>query len=145
MSHTTNSRPAGQAPRQATLRSPLGRVRGAGSAKSGSHHWWMQRVSSIALLPLTIWFIVSLATSAGMTHGEVVLWIRHPLNAVLLLALIALTFQHTASGLQVVIEDYTNQEWLKIALILVVKGVCWLLGIAAALAVVRIAALPIAI
>jgi succinate dehydrogenase / fumarate reductase membrane anchor subunit len=135
MSHTTS----GQAPRQSQLRSPLGRVRGAGSAKSGTHHWWMQRVTSIALLPLTIWFIVSLATSAGMTHGEVLLWIGSPFNAVLLLALIALTFHHTASGLQVVIEDYTKQEWLKIGLILAVKGFCWLLGIAAALAVLRIA------
>ncbi|WP_372622605.1 succinate dehydrogenase, hydrophobic membrane anchor protein [Falsiroseomonas sp.] len=141
MSHTTS----GQPPRQRLLQTPLRRVRGSGSAKQGTHHWWMQRVSSIALLPLTIWFIVSLATSAGMTHVEAVLWIRQPLNAVLLLALVALTFQHTASGLQVVIEDYTNQEWLKIALILAVKGICWLLGIAAVLAVVRIVALPIAV
>lgn len=139
MSHTTNSGPLGQPPRQAQLRSPLGRVRGMGSAKSGAHHWWMQRVTSIALLPLTVWFILSLATSAGMTHGEVLLWIGNPLNAVLLLALIGLTFHHTASGLQVVIEDYTKHEGLKIGMILAVKGLCWLLGIAAALAVLRIA------
>lgn len=135
MSHTTS----GQAPRQAQLRSPLGRVRGMGSAKSGAHHWWMQRVTSIALLPLTIWFILSLATNAGMTHGEALLWIGSPLNAVLLLALIGLTFHHTASGLQVIIEDYTKHEGLKIGAILAVKGLCWLLGIAAALAVLRIA------
>jgi succinate dehydrogenase / fumarate reductase membrane anchor subunit len=135
MSHTTS----GQPPRQAQLRSPLARVRGAGSAKSGSHHWWMQRVSSIALLPLTIWFIVSLATGAGMSHPEVLIWIGTPINAVLLLALIALTFQHTASGVQVIIEDYVNHEGARIAAILVVKGLCWLLGIAAVLAVLRIA------
>jgi succinate dehydrogenase / fumarate reductase membrane anchor subunit len=135
MSHSTS----GQPPRQPLMQTPLRRVRGSGSAKSGSHHWWMQRVSSVALLPLTIWFIVSLATSAGMSHGEALLWIGNPLNAVLLLALIALTFQHTASGLQVIIEDYVNQEWLKIGLLLVVKAICWLLGIAAALAVLRIA------
>jgi len=134
MSHTTSG-----APRQASLRSPLGRVRGAGSAKSGTHHWWMQRVTSIALLPLTIWFIVALATNAGMTHGEAMLWIGRPLHAVLLLALIGLTFHHTAAGLQVVIEDYLHNEWGRIAAILVVKGVCWLLGIAAVLAVLRIA------
>jgi succinate dehydrogenase / fumarate reductase membrane anchor subunit len=110
-----------------------------GSAKSGSHHWWMQRVSSVALLPLTIWFIVSLATSAGMSHPEVLIWIGTPINAVLLLALIALTFQHTASGVQVIIEDYVNHEGARIAAILVVKGLCWLLGIAAVLAVLRIA------
>ncbi len=135
MSHTTS----GQPPRQATLRSPLGRVRGMGSAKSGAHHWWMQRVTSIALLPLTIWFILSLATSAGMSHAAVLLWIGQPLNAVLLLALIGLTFHHTASGLQVIVEDYVKQELLRIGLVLAVKGLCWLLGIAAALAVLRIA------
>jgi succinate dehydrogenase / fumarate reductase membrane anchor subunit len=135
MSHTTS----GQAPRQASLRSPLGRVRGTGSAKSGAHHWWMQRVTSIALLPLTIWFIVSLATDAGMTHGEVLLWIGRPFNAVLLLALIGLTFHHVAAGLQVIIEDYANSEWVRMASVLVVKGVCWLLAIGAALAVLRIA------
>lgn len=134
MSHTTSG-----APRQASLRSPLGRVRGAGSAKSGAHHWWMQRVTSIALLPLTIWFIVAMATNAGMTHTEAMLWIGRPLNAVLLLALVGLTFHHTAAGLQVVIEDYLHNEWTRMAAILVVKGVCWLLGIAAVLAVLRIA------
>jgi succinate dehydrogenase / fumarate reductase membrane anchor subunit len=135
MSHSTS----GQPPRQAQLRTPLGRVRGTGSAKSGAHHWWMQRVSSVALLPLTIWFIASLATSAGMSHAEAIAWIGSPFNAVLLIALIALTFQHTASGLQVILEDYINQEWLRRGSILLVKGVCWLLGIATVLAVLRLA------
>jgi succinate dehydrogenase / fumarate reductase membrane anchor subunit len=135
MSHSTS----GQAPRQSQLRSPLGRVRGAGAAKSGAHHWWMQRLTSIALLPLTIWFILSLATNAGMTHGEALAWVGNPFNAVLLLALIGLTFHHTASGLQVVIEDYVHQEGLRIAAILAVKGLSWLLAIAAVLAVLRIA------
>jgi succinate dehydrogenase / fumarate reductase membrane anchor subunit len=125
--------------RQTTLRSPLGRVRGFGSAKSGLHHWWMQRVSSMALLPLTIWFVVSLATSAGMSQPEAAAWIGHPLNAVLLLAFIGLTFQHTASGLQVILEDYAKPEWVKMAAILAVKAVCILLALAAALAVLRLA------
>lgn len=134
MSHTT-----APSPRQSTLRTPLGRVRGLGSAKSGSHHWWMQRVSSIALLPLTIWFVFSVASMTGASHAEVVAWIGRPINAVLLLAMIGVAFQHTASGLQVIIEDYTNQEWLKMGLILGTRAICWLLGIAAALAVLRIA------
>ncbi len=134
MSHST-----GEAPRQAQLRTPLGRVRGAGSAKSGVQHWWGQRVTSIALLPLTIWFIASLATSAGMPHQVALAWIGHPLNAVLLLALIGLTFHHIAAGLQVVIEDYANSEAMKIGSILAVKFVCTLLALAAALAVIRIA------
>ncbi len=128
-----------ESPRQTTLRTPLGRVRGSGSAKSGTHHWWMQRVTSLALLPLTIWFIASLATSAGMTHGEAAAWIGHPVNAVLLLALIGLTFHHTAAGLQVVLEDYAKPEWVKISAILAVKAICALLALAAALAVLRLA------
>ena len=134
MSHSS-----GEIPRQARLQSPLGRVRGAGSAKSGVHHWWGQRVTSIALLPLTIWFIASLATSAGMTHAEATAWIGHPFNAVLLLALIGLTFHHIAAGLQVVIEDYVKADGTKIASLLAVKFACALLALVAALAVLRIA------
>ena len=135
MSHTTSS----HAPHQAQLRSALGRVRGMGSAKAGAHHWWMQRVTSLALLPLCIWFVLSLASNAGMTHGEALLWIGRPFNAVLLLALIGLVFHHIAAGLQVVIEDYVKADLPKAGMILLVKGICWLLGIAAVLAVLRIA------
>ena len=122
-----------------TLRSPLGRVRGLGSARGGTHHWWMQRVTSIALLPLTIWFALAVASLAGASHAEVVAWIGRPLNAVLLLATIGLSFHHTAAGLQVIIEDYANEEWAKMAGILAVKAICWLLALLAALAVLRIA------
>jgi succinate dehydrogenase / fumarate reductase, membrane anchor subunit len=139
MSHSTSSNPGGQPVQQAAMQTPLKRVRGSGSAKSGSHHWLLQRVSSIALLPLTIWFVAVLATNAGMTHAEVLAWIGNPFNAVLLIALVALTFQHTASGLQVIIEDYTNNEALKLGMIYAVKGLAWLLGIAAILSVLRIA------
>jgi len=127
------------APRPTRLRSALGRARGAGSAKSGVQHWWGLRVTSLALLPLTFWFILSLAASPGMTHAEVLGWIGHPLNAVLLLAMIGLTFHHTAAGLQVVIEDYAHVEWMKMAGVLAVKAACALLALASALAVLRIA------
>jgi succinate dehydrogenase / fumarate reductase, membrane anchor subunit len=122
-----------------SLRSPLGRVRGLGSAKSGVHHWWMQRVSSAALLPLTLWFVFSAAGLAGATHAEAVAWIGRPLNAVLLLVTIGISFQHTASGVQVIIEDYANSEAVKVVSILAVKAICVLLALASALAVLRIA------
>jgi succinate dehydrogenase / fumarate reductase membrane anchor subunit len=73
-------------------------VRGLGSARGGTHHWWMQRVTSVALLPLTIWFVFAMVGLAGATYVETLLWIARPLNAVLLLALVGLTFHHTASG-----------------------------------------------
>ena len=122
-----------------TMRSPLGRVRGLGSAKGGTDHWWGQRVSSAALLPLTIWFALSAASLAGASYAETVAWIAKPWNAVLLLVTIGISFQHTASGVQVIIEDYANQEWVKLAGILAVKAICVVLALASALAVLRIA------
>jgi succinate dehydrogenase / fumarate reductase membrane anchor subunit len=122
-----------------TLRSPLGRVRGLGSAKGGTHHWWMQRVTSMALLPLMLWFTLSVASLAGASYAETVAWIGRPWNAVLLLASIGLAFHHTAAGMQVILEDYANQEWVKMGGILAIRAICWLLALAAALAVLRIA------
>ena len=121
------------------LRSPLGRVRGLGSAKGGTHHWWLQRVTSIALLPLTIWFVMAAASLAGASYIDTVAWIGRPWNAVLLLATIGLTFHHTASGLQVVLEDYAKPEWVKVGGILAIKAICVLLALASALAVLKIA------
>jgi succinate dehydrogenase / fumarate reductase membrane anchor subunit len=122
-----------------TLRSPLGRVRGLGSAHQGVGHWWLQRVSSALLLPLTLWFALSAALLAGASYEETVAWIARPHNAVLLLATLAISFQHTASGLQVIIEDYVNQEWLRMGAILAEKTICSLLWLASTLAVLRIA------
>ncbi len=121
-----------------TLRSPLGRVRGLGSSKSGVHHWWLMRVTSVALLPLSIWLIFSLAGLAGAGHAEALAFIGRPFNAVLLLAFLAAAFHHTAYGVQVIIEDYANSEWAKLAGILAVKGLAVLLWLAASLAVLRI-------
>jgi succinate dehydrogenase / fumarate reductase, membrane anchor subunit len=123
-----------------SLRSPLARVRGFGSAKGGTHHWFMQRVTSVALLPLTLWFVLSLVfTLSGASYEQAALWVGRPLNAVLLLALIAASFHHTAAGMQVIIEDYANSEWAKLLGILAVRAICWLLALASALAVLRVA------
>ncbi len=122
-----------------TMRSPLGRVRGLGSSHQGVGHWWLQRVSSALLLPLTLWFAVSAALLAGASHAETVAWIGRPHNTVLLLATLAISFQHTASGLQNILEDYVNQEWLKMGAILAQKTIFSLLWLASTLAVLRIA------
>lgn len=124
---------------QTALRSPLGRVRGMGSARNGTHHWWMQRVTSLALLPLTLWFVASMISLAGASYLETLLWIAQPVNAVLMLALIGLTFHHMAAGLQVVVEDYVRHEFQRIAIILVIKAACVLMAMASAFAVLRIA------
>jgi succinate dehydrogenase / fumarate reductase membrane anchor subunit len=124
---------------ETTLRSPLGRVRGLGSAKGGTHHWWMQRITSMALLPLTIWFALAAASLAGASWEVTTAWIARPWNAVLLLATIGLTFHHLAAGMQVILEDYANQEWAKMGGILAIKAICVLLALASALAVLKIA------
>lgn len=121
------------------LRSSLGRVRYLGSAKKGTEHWVSQRVTSIALLPLTVWFVISMVALAGASYVETVLWLAHPLNAVLMIALLGLTFHHTASGLQVVVEDYLRPERWKIAAILAIRGLCWIGFLATAFAVLRVA------
>ena len=124
---------------QTALRSPLGRVRGMGSAKSGTHHWWMQRVTSIALLPLTLWFVFSMISLAGASYLETLLWIAQPVNAVLMLVLIGLTFHHMAAGLQVVVEDYVRDEFKRIAFVLIIKAASLLMALASGFAVLRIA------
>jgi len=123
----------------AVMRTPLGRVRGLGSAKSGTHHWWMQRVTSIALLPLTLWFVVSMLSLAGASFAQTRAFLAWPVNAVLMLALVGLTFHHIAAGLQVVVEDYVRKDMQRIAALLVIKGGCWLMALVCAFAVLRVA------
>ena len=123
-----------------TLRSPLGRVRGLGSAKGGTHHWFMQRVTSVALLPLTIWFALNAVfTLAGASYEDAAMWVQQPWNAVLLLALVIATFHHVAAGLQVVLEDESKTEAGKLVGILLIKAICWLLALTSVLAVLRVA------
>ena len=103
------------------LQHPLGRVRGLGSAKAVSHHWWLQRATAIALIPLTLWFVYSALTLAAGDHASSVQWITEPANAILMILLILATFHHLQLGLQVVIEDYIHHEALKIGSLLVMK------------------------
>ncbi|MCZ6509344.1 MAG: succinate dehydrogenase, hydrophobic membrane anchor protein, partial [Alphaproteobacteria bacterium] len=89
-----------------SLRSPLGRARGLGSAKSGTQHWWAQRLTAIALVPLTIWFVIAMVAATGSDYTTARAFIGNPVTAVLLVLLIVATFHHAQLGLQVVIEDY---------------------------------------
>ena len=121
-----------------SLRSPLGRVRGLGSAKSGTEHFWAQRVTAVALIPLTVWFVSSILALGNGDHAVASAGMQSPLNAVLLLLLIVATFHHMQLGLQVVIEDYIHVEYMKIVMLVIVKGASLLLGVAAAFAVLKV-------
>jgi succinate dehydrogenase / fumarate reductase membrane anchor subunit len=134
------------APRDATqdgppievMRSPLGRARGLGSAKSGVPHWWVQRVTSVALLPLTAWFVVSVLRLARVGEKQALHWAHQPVNTVLLLALVLATFHHLQLGLQVVIEDYVHPTARVITLV-AMKGVVALLALASLVSVLKLA------
>ena len=122
-----------------SLRTPLSRARGLGSAKDGTHHWWLQRVTAIALVPLTLWFIMSLiGVLLGADYFTVRYWIGHPFNAALLILLLGVSFYHAILGAQVIIEDYIGHEWAKLATLLAVKFILWLLAAVSIVAVLRI-------
>ena len=121
------------------MRSQLGRARGTGAAHSGVHHWYAERITSIALVPLTLWFIFAVLRLVGAPREVVVDWAGHPINATLLLALIAITFHHMQLGLQVVYEDYIKPKWLMSIAILGTKAASLLLGLLASVAVLKMA------
>jgi succinate dehydrogenase / fumarate reductase membrane anchor subunit len=120
------------------LRSDLARVRGLGSAKEGVAHWWAQRVTAVALVPLLVWFVASIVSLVGAPHATVVDWIASPMPSLLLVLLLVAMFHHAQLGLQVVIEDYVHGEGAKLTLILLVKGAAVVLGLASIFAVLRI-------
>lgn len=124
---------------RSSLRTPLGQVRGLGSAKDGTHHWWMQRVSAIALIPLTIWFVASLVVLAGSPFEVFTAWVGQPLVAVFLGIFVTVGIWHLKLGAQVVIEDYVHGEAGKIATQLVVNFACVLVGAAALFSILKIA------
>ena len=121
-----------------SLRTPLGHVRGLGSAKEGTHHWWAQRLTAIALIPLCVWLIYSLVSMTGMEHSVVIEWIDSPIVTVLLILFIFSLFYHAQLGMQVVIEDYIESEVLKISSIILNKFVMLFAGLVSIVAVLRV-------
>ena len=125
------------AERVRVMRSQLGRARGLGASKSGVEHWWVERVTAIALVPLTIWFVVSVLTLLHADQPGVVHWAARPVNTVLLLATVIMTFHHMQLGLQVVIDDYVKKSHL--ATTLLNKGAALLLGLFSIVAILKMA------
>ncbi len=121
------------------MRAPLARVRGHGSAKAGAHHWWAQRLSAIALVPLFLWFVASLVFVATADYATAKEWVSSPYNSALLILLIGALFYHAQLGMQVVFEDYVSTPWLQVASIILVKFLALLLAVVAIVAVLSIA------
>ena len=120
-----------------SLRTPLARARGLGSAKDGTHHFWLQRLTAIALVPLTTWFALSVASLATADLPAVLAWMRSPLSAVLMLSFLLAGFWHMKLGLQVVIEDYVHGEWRKVTCLILNNLISIFLALAATLAVLK--------
>lgn len=121
------------------MQNPLSRIRGLGSARSGVEHWWMQRLTAVALVPLLIWYVIALVSLVGADRDAVVEWLQAPFPAIASVLLIVATFHHAQLGIQVVIEDYVHSPWAKNTLLLLTKFAAVVLGATAIFAVLKIA------
>ena len=120
------------------LRSPLSQAIGLGSAKHGFSHWWWQRVTAVALVPLCLWFVWSLVCLFNSNHSEVVAWLAQPINATILLLFTCTSLFHAQTGLQVVIEDYIHTRWLNLAMLLSVKFAAVAMSVLAIVSVLKV-------
>jgi succinate dehydrogenase / fumarate reductase membrane anchor subunit len=121
-----------------SFRSPLGRAIGPGSAKRGSRHWLAERVTAVALVPLTLWFVASIIAHAGSDYTVFIAWLRTPFAAGGMILLLIALFHHTALGLQVVIEDYVHSG-ARLAAVIAIQLCCYGLAVAGIIATLRIA------
>jgi len=122
-----------------SLRSPLGRVLGLGAAKQGVHHWWAQRLTSVALLPLSVWFVVSLLALPALDHATVVAWLRQGSTALLLILFLLVAAWHSQLGVRVVVEDYVHGNGVRTLTLVLLIFVHVLAAAAGVFAVLRVA------
>jgi succinate dehydrogenase membrane anchor subunit len=121
-----------------SLRSPLGRVLGLGSAKDGTAHWWAQRVTAIALLPLTLWFVVSLLSLPALDFETVRTWLAYPMSGFLAVLLVAVLTYHSYLGTTVIVEDYVHSSGMKVLSLMSLRFLYVLSGGAAIFAILRV-------
>lgn len=119
-------------------RSPLSKAIGSGSAKHGFSHWWLQRVSAIALIPLTLWFVYSMLCLSTSGYSEAFAWLSSPVNATIMLLFTLTALFHAQTGLQTVIEDYIHAAWLNITLLLLVKFASVIMAVLAVISVFKV-------
>lgn len=122
-----------------SLRSPLGRVLGLGSAREGTHHWWVQRLTSVALVPLVIWFVVSLLLLPSLDYPTVVSWMGESSTALALIVLVLVATWHSQLGMRVIVEDYVHANGLKTVTLIALTFVHVLIAAAGVFAVLKVA------
>lgn len=121
------------------IKTPLARARGLGSAKEGTDHWMMQRVTAIANVPLMIWLVYSIIALKGSSHTDFTAWLAHPVNAILMILVVISTFYHAKLGSQVVIEDYIHHEGFKMFKLIGQKLFFFAMAVACIFSVLKIA------
>jgi succinate dehydrogenase membrane anchor subunit len=121
------------------MRSPLGRAIGLGSAKEGAEHWWLQRITAVALVPLALWFVIAIIRLVGADIDTVRDWVGEPLPAIVLVLTLIAVFYHAALGLQVVVDDYAHAEFARLGLVIAVRLSCFALAVAGIFAVLSMA------
>lgn len=119
--------------------SPLGKARGLGSAKEGAGHWLNFRVSALALIPLVVWAVYSIINMLGATYTDYVLWIQDPVNAVLSILFIAVSFYHGVMGSQEIIEDYVSCKAMKMTKLIAMKLFFFALGAFTIFSILKVA------
>jgi succinate dehydrogenase / fumarate reductase membrane anchor subunit len=122
-----------------SLRSPMGRVLGLGSAHSGVQHWWLQRLTSVALVPLTIWFVVSLLALPSLGYDTVVAWMSQSATALLLVLLVLVATWHSQLGVRVVVEDYVHGAGARTLTLVIATFAHVLIAAAGVFAVLKVA------
>ncbi|HEX3485960.1 MAG TPA: succinate dehydrogenase, hydrophobic membrane anchor protein [Micropepsaceae bacterium] len=121
------------------LRTPLAKIEGLGSAKAGTLHFWHQRMTAVALVPLSIWFAASALAYVGADQGAVATYFAEPLNAVPMFLFIIASTYHMSLGMQIIIEDYIHQEGQKIAALMLNRFAAWAIGAASTFALIKMA------
>ena len=121
------------------FRTPLSRVKGLGSAKEGTDHFWVQRLTAIALIPLVLWLAFSIASLPSMDYLAVREWLSQPFNAIVMILFMTAGFYHSRLGLQVVIEDYICSHGARTAAIIAVTFIAVAMCVTGVFSVLRIA------
>ena len=122
-----------------TLRTPLSKVKGLGSAKEGTHHFWTQRLTALALIPLVLWLCFSIAALPGTDQATIQAWVGNSFNAVLLILMIVAAFYHAKLGLQMILEDYLSNHSTRTTAIILTTFLCILLACLGVFSVLKIA------
>lgn len=122
-----------------SMNTPISKVRGLGSAGSGTHHWWMQKIAAVALIPLTIWFVASIVQMTHTDYFTVRAWMASPVSATLMLLYIVIGLYHLCLGLQEVVEDYITEGGIKIFLRLAILFGCTVIAVGSVFSVLKIA------